>query len=77
MFASASDPIQMRCLTNASSGASVVTATINDTLITSLNGAKAHEPAHRTPANKYTKLPKPVHGGDQTVGGVVRTKGGR
>jgi hypothetical protein len=75
MFASASDPIQLRCLTNVGSGASVITATINDTLVTSLNGTRVHRPAHRTPANKFTKLPKPVHGGDQTVNGVVRSKG--
>ena len=71
MFASASDPIQLRCLTNASSGASVITATINDTLVTSLNGARTHKPAHRPLANRFTHLPKPVHGGDQTVNGVV------
>ena len=76
MFASASDPIQLRCITNAVSGASVITATINDTLVTSLNGAKAVKPAHRTPANKFV-LPKPVKGGDQTVRGVVRSKGKR
>ena len=76
MFASASDPIQLRCTTNAVSGASVITATINDTLVTSLNGAKAHKPAHRTPANKFV-LPKPVRGGDQSVRGVIRAKGKR
>ena len=76
MFASVSDPIQLRCLTNAASGASVITATINDTLVTSLNGAKAHKPAHRTPANKFA-LPKPVRGGDQSVRGVIRAKGSR
>jgi hypothetical protein len=71
MFASASDPIQERCITNAISGASVITATINDTLVTSLNGAKNHKPAHRPLANKFTHLAKPVRGGQQTVNGVV------
>jgi hypothetical protein len=71
MFASASDPIQERCVTNAFSGASVITATINDTLVTSLNGAKNHKPAHRPLANRFTHLAKPVRGGDQTVNGVV------
>ena len=71
MFASASDPIQLRCLTNASSGASVINATINDTLVTSLSGAPAHKPAHRPLANKFTHLAKPVRGGQQTVNGVV------
>ena len=71
MFASASDPIQERCVTNAFSGASVITATINDTLVTSLNGAKNHKPAHRPLANKFTHLAKPVRGGQQTVNGVV------
>ena len=71
MFASASDPIQERCLTNAASGASVITATINDTLVTSLNGAKTHKPAQRPLANRFTQLPKPVKGGDQTVSGIV------
>ena len=71
MFASASDPIQERCITNAVSGASVITATINDTLVTSLSGAPAHKPAHRPLANKFTHLAKPVRGGQQTVNGVV------
>ena len=71
LIASASDPIQERCLTNASSGASVITATITDTLVTSFNGSPAHKPAHRRLANKFTHLPKPVRGGEQTVNGVV------
>ena len=70
MFASASDPIQLRCLTNASSGASVITATINDTLVTSLNGGNAHKPAHRPLANKFSAS-KAAHAGDQAVNGVV------
>ena len=70
MFASASDPIQERCITNAVSGASVITATINDTLVTSLSGAPAHKPAHRPLANKFSAS-KAAHAGDQAVNGVV------
>jgi hypothetical protein len=75
MFASVSDPIQLRCLTNVSSGASVITADITDVLVNSLNGAKG-KPSHRTPANKLV-LPKTVRGGGQSIRGVRRAKGAR
>jgi hypothetical protein len=75
MFASRSDPIQLRCVTNAVSGASVITANIDDVLVNSLNGAKG-KPASRTPANKFV-IPKAVRGGGQSIRGVRRAKGAR
>jgi hypothetical protein len=70
MTASASDPIQERCITNVTSGASVITAGMTDILVNSLNGA-AVKPAmeHRRPANKFV-VPKAVHGGGQSISGV-------
>jgi hypothetical protein len=69
MTASASDPIQERCITNATSGASVITATITDVRVNSLNAAAA-DPSHRRIAHQFNRhtLPKPVRGGAQRVG---------
>jgi hypothetical protein len=70
MFASASDPIQERCLTNVSSGASVITATITDELVNSLNGAISRPHARIAHQfNRNNPLPKAVRGGAQRVGG--------
>jgi hypothetical protein len=65
MFASASDPIQERCLTNLSAGASVITAGLTDIKLNSLNGLKHNTAEHRTPVNKFS--PKAAPGGGQSI----------
>jgi hypothetical protein len=75
MGASPSDPIQLRCVTNVTSGASVINADITDVRVNTLNGARG-KPSHRTPANKLV-IPKAVRGGGQSIRGVRKAKGAR